>query len=159
MCRGVWACVLTKNVRIYCWSGMTFIWQRILEHCHDAKTQQIMMDEILLSVCMLAQDQYGNYVVQVCCTSWKLVALLTIPIWTNMGSQLLIIDLDLFPNSQLFSQTIWLPWNEQLHSSSCSDDKLPWLSYTGLNGGIITEKENYISYFFYENLVIYSCVG
>jgi hypothetical protein len=25
-----------------------------------------MMDEILQSVCMLAQDQYGNYVVQVC---------------------------------------------------------------------------------------------
>uniref|UniRef100_A0A2P2MFT6 Pumilio homolog 1-like isoform X2 n=1 Tax=Rhizophora mucronata TaxID=61149 RepID=A0A2P2MFT6_RHIMU len=41
--------------------------QRVLEHCHDAKTQQIMMDEILKSVCMLAQDQYGNYVIQVCC--------------------------------------------------------------------------------------------
>ncbi|GAV91535.1 PUF domain-containing protein/NABP domain-containing protein [Cephalotus follicularis] len=38
--------------------------QRVLEHCHDAKTQSIMMDEILHSVCMLAQDQYGNYVVQ-----------------------------------------------------------------------------------------------
>ncbi|XP_031251231.1 pumilio homolog 1-like isoform X2 [Pistacia vera] len=38
--------------------------QRVLEHCHDAKTQSIMMDEILASVCMLAQDQYGNYVVQ-----------------------------------------------------------------------------------------------
>ncbi|KAK8466919.1 hypothetical protein PHAVU_008G192100 [Phaseolus vulgaris] len=38
--------------------------QRVLEYCHDLKTQQIMMDEILLSVCMLAQDQYGNYVVQ-----------------------------------------------------------------------------------------------
>ncbi|KAK0591997.1 hypothetical protein LWI29_011652 [Acer saccharum] len=38
--------------------------QRVLEHCDDAKTQRIMMDEILLSVCMLAQDQYGNYVVQ-----------------------------------------------------------------------------------------------
>ncbi|KAK4277940.1 hypothetical protein QN277_015857 [Acacia crassicarpa] len=38
--------------------------QRVLEHCHDPKTQQIMMDEILQSVCMLAQDQYGNYVVQ-----------------------------------------------------------------------------------------------
>ncbi|GLT93063.1 hypothetical protein SLE2022_108690 [Rubroshorea leprosula] len=38
--------------------------QRVLEHCHDAKTQQIMMDEIMQSVCMLAQDQYGNYVVQ-----------------------------------------------------------------------------------------------
>ncbi|XP_042968711.1 pumilio homolog 1-like [Carya illinoinensis] len=38
--------------------------QRILEHCDDAKTQQIMMDEVLRSVIMLAQDQYGNYVVQ-----------------------------------------------------------------------------------------------
>ncbi|PKA61919.1 Pumilio like 2 [Apostasia shenzhenica] len=37
---------------------------RVLEHCDDPKTQQIMMDEILRSVCMLAQDQYGNYVVQ-----------------------------------------------------------------------------------------------
>ncbi|KAJ1400950.1 Pumilio, RNA binding domain [Sesbania bispinosa] len=38
--------------------------QRVLEYCHDPKTQQIMMDEILQSVCMLAQDQYGNYVIQ-----------------------------------------------------------------------------------------------
>ncbi|CAL4953704.1 unnamed protein product [Urochloa decumbens] len=38
--------------------------QRVLEHCADPKTQQIVMDEILQSVCMLAQDQYGNYVVQ-----------------------------------------------------------------------------------------------
>ncbi|MED6167593.1 hypothetical protein PIB30_004403 [Stylosanthes scabra] len=38
--------------------------QRVLEYCHNPKTQQIMMDEILQSVCMLAQDQYGNYVVQ-----------------------------------------------------------------------------------------------
>ncbi|CAN6461485.1 unnamed protein product [Victoria cruziana] len=38
--------------------------QRVLEHCDDAKTQQIMMEEILLSVSTLAQDQYGNYVVQ-----------------------------------------------------------------------------------------------
>ncbi|CAM8972798.1 unnamed protein product [Rhodiola kirilowii] len=38
--------------------------QRILEHCHDPKTLSIMMDEILRSVCMLAQDQYGNYVIQ-----------------------------------------------------------------------------------------------
>ncbi|KAK1270670.1 hypothetical protein QJS04_geneDACA007760 [Acorus gramineus] len=37
---------------------------RVLEHCHDPMTQQIMMDEILHCVCMLAQDQYGNYVVQ-----------------------------------------------------------------------------------------------
>ena len=48
---------------------MAFCIQRVLEHCHDPKTQQIMMDEILQSVCMLAQDQYGNYVVQVCDTS------------------------------------------------------------------------------------------
>ncbi|KAJ1286189.1 hypothetical protein BS78_03G333800 [Paspalum vaginatum] len=38
--------------------------QRVLEHCADPTTQQIVMDEILQSVCMLAQDQYGNYVVQ-----------------------------------------------------------------------------------------------
>ncbi|MQL97817.1 hypothetical protein Taro_030519 [Colocasia esculenta] len=38
--------------------------QRVLEYCDDPKTQRIMMDEILQSVCMLAQDQYGNYVVQ-----------------------------------------------------------------------------------------------
>lgn len=40
--------------------------QRVLEHCDDPRTLQIMMEEILQSVCMLAQDQYGNYVVQVC---------------------------------------------------------------------------------------------
>ncbi|XP_071685725.1 pumilio homolog 1-like [Rutidosis leptorrhynchoides] len=38
--------------------------QRVLEHCHDPKTQSIVMDEILKSIIMLAQDQYGNYVVQ-----------------------------------------------------------------------------------------------
>ncbi|KAJ8770987.1 hypothetical protein K2173_022888 [Erythroxylum novogranatense] len=38
--------------------------QRILEHCQDPKTQSKVMDEILGSVSMLAQDQYGNYVVQ-----------------------------------------------------------------------------------------------
>lgn len=38
--------------------------QRVLEHCHSEKTQQIMMDEVMQCVCMLAQDQYGNYVVQ-----------------------------------------------------------------------------------------------
>ncbi|XP_077226162.1 pumilio homolog 1-like [Tasmannia lanceolata] len=38
--------------------------QRVLEHCDDPKTQHIMMEEILQSVCTLAQDQYGNYVVQ-----------------------------------------------------------------------------------------------
>lgn len=38
--------------------------QRVLEHCHNPKTQSIVMDEILKSIIMLAQDQYGNYVVQ-----------------------------------------------------------------------------------------------
>ncbi|KAL1828042.1 hypothetical protein ACET3Z_006454 [Daucus carota] len=38
--------------------------QRVLEHCDDPKTQQIIMDEIMNSVCTLAQDQYGNYVIQ-----------------------------------------------------------------------------------------------
>ncbi|GJW87581.1 pumilio homolog 2-like protein [Tanacetum coccineum] len=35
-----------------------------LEHCEDLKTQSKVMDEILACVSMLAQDQYGNYVVQ-----------------------------------------------------------------------------------------------
>lgn len=47
--------------------------QRVLEHCHEAKTQQIMMDEVFQFVCMLAQDQYGNYVVQVCHLFWHLL--------------------------------------------------------------------------------------
>ncbi|XP_057788787.1 pumilio homolog 4-like [Salvia miltiorrhiza] len=38
--------------------------QRVLEHCDDPKTQQKIMDEIMSSVCKLAQDQYGNYVIQ-----------------------------------------------------------------------------------------------
>ncbi|XP_059660783.1 pumilio homolog 2-like isoform X2 [Cornus florida] len=38
--------------------------QRVLEHCGDPKTQSKVMDEVLGSVSMLAQDQYGNYVVQ-----------------------------------------------------------------------------------------------
>ncbi|KAL3650001.1 hypothetical protein CASFOL_006404 [Castilleja foliolosa] len=38
--------------------------QRILEHCSDPKTQEIIMCEIMSSVCKLAQDQYGNYVIQ-----------------------------------------------------------------------------------------------
>ncbi|KAJ6986847.1 pumilio [Populus alba x Populus x berolinensis] len=39
--------------------------QRVLEHCKDMNTQQVIMDEIMQSVCALAQDQYGNYVIQV----------------------------------------------------------------------------------------------
>ncbi|KAK6135872.1 hypothetical protein DH2020_030359 [Rehmannia glutinosa] len=38
--------------------------QRVLEHCHSPKTQSVVMNEILQSVCALAQDQYGNYVIQ-----------------------------------------------------------------------------------------------
>lgn len=38
--------------------------QRVLEHCDDLKTQEIIMEEIMQSVCTLAQDQYGNYVIQ-----------------------------------------------------------------------------------------------
>ncbi|XP_010543546.1 PREDICTED: pumilio homolog 4 [Tarenaya hassleriana] len=38
--------------------------QRVLEHIDDAETQQIIMKEIMHSVCTLAQDQYGNYVIQ-----------------------------------------------------------------------------------------------
>ncbi|KAJ0738042.1 putative armadillo-like helical, nucleic acid binding NABP, pumilio domain-containing protein [Helianthus annuus] len=38
--------------------------QRVLEHCADPNTQSKVMDEILACVSMLAQDQYGNYVVQ-----------------------------------------------------------------------------------------------
>ncbi|XP_041993295.1 pumilio homolog 2-like isoform X1 [Salvia splendens] len=38
--------------------------QRVLEHCDSPKTQAVVMEEIMNSVCMLAQDQYGNYVIQ-----------------------------------------------------------------------------------------------
>jgi pumilio RNA-binding family len=38
--------------------------QRILDHCDDPKTQTKVMDQIMGSVSMLAQDQYGNYVIQ-----------------------------------------------------------------------------------------------
>ncbi|KAG7637839.1 putative armadillo-like helical, nucleic acid binding NABP, pumilio domain-containing protein [Arabidopsis thaliana] len=38
--------------------------QRVLEHCHNPDTQSKVMEEILSTVSMLAQDQYGNYVVQ-----------------------------------------------------------------------------------------------
>jgi pumilio RNA-binding family len=38
--------------------------QRVLEHCHDPDTQSKVMDEIMSTISMLAQDQYGNYVIQ-----------------------------------------------------------------------------------------------
>ncbi|CAM0911966.1 unnamed protein product [Alopecurus aequalis] len=38
--------------------------QRILEHCGCDSQGQCIIDEILQSACILAQDQYGNYVTQ-----------------------------------------------------------------------------------------------
>ncbi|KAJ4785341.1 Pumilio [Rhynchospora pubera] len=38
--------------------------QRVLEYCNDPETQSTMMTEIMPSVCSLALDQYGNYVIQ-----------------------------------------------------------------------------------------------
>eukprot|EP00250_Pteridium_aquilinum_P016236 c23017_g1_i2 orf=716-3967(+) len=38
--------------------------QRVLEHCTDVQKQDGIMEDILRSACNLAQDQYGNYVVQ-----------------------------------------------------------------------------------------------
>ncbi|KAL6507714.1 hypothetical protein OROGR_023909 [Orobanche gracilis] len=38
--------------------------QRFLEHCNDNVQTKFIVDEILDSVCLLAQDQYGNYVTQ-----------------------------------------------------------------------------------------------
>ncbi|RRT81814.1 hypothetical protein B296_00021236 [Ensete ventricosum] len=44
---------------------LSLLCQRVLEFCDDPKIQQSMIAEILQSVCLLAQDQYGNYVVQI----------------------------------------------------------------------------------------------
>ncbi|KAL6858972.1 hypothetical protein ACP4OV_017974 [Aristida adscensionis] len=38
--------------------------QRVLEHCGGNSQCQCIIDEILQSACILAQDQYGNYVTQ-----------------------------------------------------------------------------------------------
>ncbi|GJN22566.1 hypothetical protein PR202_gb10145 [Eleusine coracana subsp. coracana] len=38
--------------------------QRVLEHCNDENTQNVMMEEIMKSVIILTEDQYGNYVIQ-----------------------------------------------------------------------------------------------
>jgi pumilio RNA-binding family len=38
--------------------------QRVLEHCSDAVRLRSVMAEVLAATCQLAQDQYGNYVVQ-----------------------------------------------------------------------------------------------
>ena len=39
--------------------------QRVLEHCMGDPQNHAIMAEILCNTCALAQDQYGNYVVQV----------------------------------------------------------------------------------------------
>ena len=36
----------------------------MLEHCTPAQKQSGIMAEILASTCQLAEDQYGNYVMQ-----------------------------------------------------------------------------------------------
>ncbi|MED6168982.1 hypothetical protein PIB30_017127 [Stylosanthes scabra] len=38
--------------------------QRVLEHCSDEQNIQRVVDEILRYACFLAEDQYGNYVIQ-----------------------------------------------------------------------------------------------
>lgn len=38
--------------------------QRILEHCSDDGRKAVVMEEILKAAAQLAQDQYGNYVIQ-----------------------------------------------------------------------------------------------
>lgn len=38
--------------------------QRVLEHCQDETKKEQVLSEILQGTCHLAQDQYGNYVVQ-----------------------------------------------------------------------------------------------
>lgn len=54
---------------------LMYFCQRVLEHCVDVKTQQIIMDEIMQHVCDLAQDQYGNYVIQVLKSSLYLISI------------------------------------------------------------------------------------
>ncbi|KAL3624887.1 hypothetical protein CASFOL_031555 [Castilleja foliolosa] len=55
-----WTSCHTLNASLWlsCHTG------RFVEHCHDDIQTQFIVDEILDSVCMLAQDQYGNYVTQ-----------------------------------------------------------------------------------------------
>lgn len=55
--------VAERAVR-WLWLGCGRV-QRVLEHCTDEQKQKGIMEEILRSTCALAQDQYGNYVVQV----------------------------------------------------------------------------------------------
>jgi len=54
------------DLMLLCKTVSHLLLQRVLEHCHNPDTQSKVMEEILSTVSMLAQDQYGNYVVQVC---------------------------------------------------------------------------------------------
>nr|XP_018673493.1 PREDICTED: pumilio homolog 5-like isoform X3 [Musa acuminata subsp. malaccensis] len=69
-------CVLTQKIRfiISAFRGQVVtlsthpygcrVIQRVLEHCTDESQSHWIVDEILQSACLLAQDQYGNYVTQ-----------------------------------------------------------------------------------------------
>lgn len=59
-------CLIVAAIFCHIFYNHPWYLQRVLEHCDDPETQRIMMEEILESVCTLTQDQYGNYVVQVC---------------------------------------------------------------------------------------------
>ena len=50
---------------IICCKFSLFFLQRVLEHCTIEQKDDGIMDDILRATCDLAQDQYGNYVVQV----------------------------------------------------------------------------------------------
>uniref|UniRef100_A0A7N0RDZ9 PUM-HD domain-containing protein n=1 Tax=Kalanchoe fedtschenkoi TaxID=63787 RepID=A0A7N0RDZ9_KALFE len=53
--------VLSLSLQMY---GCRVIQKRSLEYCNDPRTQEIIMNEVMQSVSTLAQDQYGNYVIQ-----------------------------------------------------------------------------------------------
>lgn len=57
--------LLSLEICHICLSISSLHQQRVLEHCDDVNTQQTIMDEVMQCVCDLAQDQYGNYVIQV----------------------------------------------------------------------------------------------
>lgn len=91
------------------WSNsfcLFLVMQRVLEHCDDPKTQQIVMDEIMQCVCMLAQDQYGNYVIQVCLYLLLLLRYL-FGIWNS--------SLNLYMNVELTIRAIGMQGNRSFY--------------------------------------------
>ena len=60
------------------------VWQRILEHCSNGSDG--LVDEILQSTCILAQDQYGNYVTQVNFLSSLYCNIVYTDVWTENNS-------------------------------------------------------------------------